>query len=177
LYVKQDFKEHFTQQYCILTKDDQNNGGLMMFDTIKYKKQWWRQFDCSSSANLQRREHLPIFEKRRQLSNLHTSYVYSGDECIADKLIVDTNSSKKEPLRLYNDGVVTGGSKTSDCIFVIWQIAKRHIVPNIREYISLFKLGHRLGNRGSCWVFKARSKKERDEWVWALHKEFSVMEL
>lgn len=147
----------------------------MMFDVIKSKKQWWRQLDCVND-NMEQREPLPIYKKRRQLTHLDTSYIYSGDECILDKLLVNSNN-KQEPYRLYKDGVVSGGNKTSECVFVIWQIAKRHIVPNLREYMSLFKMGHRLGNRGSCWVFKARNRQERDEWVWALHKEFLVIKL
>lgn len=147
----------------------------MMFDTLKKKNQWWwLQFDILNK-NQQQRQQLPIYEKKRQLIQLENTFVYSGDSCILDKLV--PQASKVEPLKYYKDGTVTGGNTTSECVFVIWQLSKRHIIPNIREYLSLFKLGHHLGNRGSSWVFKARSRQERDEWVWALHKEFGVLKL
>lgn len=145
-----------------------------MFNTVKSKNQWWCHLDLKDD-NTQQREMVPMYDKQRQLVHLKDSFVYSGDECVLDKLLSQAKS--KEPARYYGDGSVTGGEKTSECVFVIWQIAKRHLVPNFREYLSLLKIGHRLGNRGSCWVFKARSKQERDEWIWALHKEFGVLRL
>ncbi|GAA5816878.1 hypothetical protein MFLAVUS_010412 [Mucor flavus] len=174
LYVKRDFTESFQAQYCLLTKNRQNDGGLLMFNTVKSKNQWWCHLNLKDD-NTQQREMVSMYDKQRQLIHLKDSFVYSGDECILDKLLFQAKS--KEPARYYADGAVTGGEKTSECVFVIWQIAKRHFVPNFREYLSLLKIGHRLGNRGSSWVFKARSKQERDEWVWALHKEFGVLRL
>lgn len=124
--------------------------------------------------HMQQRKESTVYEKKSVLLSLNNAYVYSGDECILDQLVDKQGKEKIEPLRYFKDGQVTGGTKTSECVFVMWQIAKRHFVPNFREYLSLFKLGHRLGNRGSCWVFKARSKQERDEWIWALHVEFGL---
>lgn len=144
----------------------------MMFNTLKNKKQWWLRF----GENSQQREFLPVYTKSRQLIQLEDAYIYSGDPCIMDKLVV-SHVSKTEPARYYKDGAITGGDTTSDCVFVIWKIAKKHFVPNFREYLSLLKLGHHLGNRGTSWVFKARSRQERDEWVWALHKEFGILQL
>lgn len=155
---------------------NQDGGGLLMFDMMKNKKQWWCHLNMNDD-HYQQRERLAVYEKRRQLIQPENAYVYSGDECILDKLLTTRQSKNNEPSRYYKDGEIPGGYKTSECVFVIWQIAKRHFVPNIREYISLLKLGHRLGNRGSCWVFKARSRQERDEWVWALHQEFGVLKL
>jgi hypothetical protein len=168
----------------------------MMFDTLKqyhdtkHIKQW---FNCCGyeaeeqkqarkrgdivEDHMQQRTELTLYEKKRLLVSLNNAYVYSGDECLLDQLIAQQHKEKIEPLRYYKDGQITGGNKTSECVFVIWQIAKRHFVPNFREYLSLLKLGHRLGNRGSCWVFKARSKQERDEWVWALHVEFGLLKI
>lgn len=124
---------------------------------------------------MQQRKELTLYEMKRVILSLNNAYIYSGDECLSDQLVPKQLKEKIEPFRYFEDGQVTGGNKTSECVFVIWQIAKRHFVPNLREYLALFKLGHRLGNRGSCWVFKARSKKERDEWIWALHAEFGLL--
>ncbi|GAN07400.1 hypothetical protein MAM1_0159d06897 [Mucor ambiguus] len=176
LYVKQDFRRSFQPQYCVLTKSE-NYDGLIMFDTFhKNPDNNHNLFNCMSNPSddgehIQQRKELLLYQKKRVLLYLKDAYVYSGDECILDKY----EQEKVEPLRFYKDGIVTGGSKTSECIFVIWQIAKRRFVPNVREYMSIFKLGHRLGNRGRCWVFKARSKQERDEWVEALSVEFGLL--
>lgn len=147
-----------------------------MFDTLHKNPQ--RQnvlFNCMRTSqneeHTQQRKEMILYEKKRVVLHLKDAYVYSGDECILDKY----EHEKIEPLRFYKDGTVTGGNKTSECIFVIWQLAKKHFVPNVREYLSIFKLGHRLGNRGTCWVFKARSRQERDQWLETLNVEFGLL--
>ncbi|CEP17660.1 hypothetical protein [Parasitella parasitica] len=175
LYVKQNFKKTFQPQYCILSKSE-NYDGLIMFDTLQGNPQHHSTlFNCMrpsrNSERMQQRKEMILYQKKRVLLHLKDAYVYSGDECISDKY----EREKVEPSRFYKDGTITGGNKTSDCIFVIWQLATRRFVPNVREYMSLFKLGHRLGNRGSCWVFKARSKQERDAWLETLHVEFGLL--
>ncbi|KAI8641170.1 hypothetical protein BD408DRAFT_444503 [Parasitella parasitica] len=174
LYVKQNFKKTFQTQYCILSKSE-NYDGLIMFDTLQKNPHHNTLFNCirqpKNSEQMQQRKEMVLYQKKRVLLHLKDAYVYSGDECILDKY----DYEKVEPPRFYKDGTITGGNKTSDCIFVIWQLAKRRFVPNVREYLSLFKLGHRLGNRGTCWVFKARSKQERDAWLETLHVEFGLL--
>ncbi|CAO0800519.1 unnamed protein product [Mucor circinelloides] len=175
LYVKQDFKSSFQPQFCVLTKSE-NYDGLIMFDTLhKDPENHNILFNCmsrpSDGEHRQQRKELLLYQKKRVLLHLKDAYVYSGDECILDKYAQE----KVEPLRFYKDGIITGGNRTSECIFVIWQIAKKRFVPNVREYMSIFKLGHRLGNRGRSWVFKARSKQERDEWLEMLNVEFGLL--
>lgn len=147
-----------------------------MFDTLhKDPENHNILFNCTSrpsdGEHRQQRKELLLYQKKRVLLHLKDAYVYSGDECILDKYAQE----KVEPLRFYKDGIITGGNRTSECIFVIWQIAKKRFVPNVREYMSIFKLGHRLGNRGRSWVFKARSKQERDEWLEMLNVEFGLL--
>ncbi|KAI8372615.1 Pleckstrin homology domain-containing protein [Choanephora cucurbitarum] len=169
LYVKQNFKASFKPYYCILCKND-NDQGILLFDIMKRAKS---SLFCLKQplTEKQAREERMVYEKKQILIDLENAYIYSGEECVLDQYVVDAG---QEPLRYYKDGVVTGGDTTADCVFVVWQVAKRHVIPDFREYLSLLKLGHRLGNRGSCWVFKARSKQERDEWIWALHVEFGL---
>lgn len=114
-------------------------------------------------------ETLPIYEKKRALIRLEDSYVYTGDECILDQFI--KLDRLQEPDRYYPDGLITGNDRASDCVFIIWQVAKRHFISSFREYVSILKLGHHLGTKGTCWVFKARNKEEKDIWLSALHKE------
>jgi len=159
----------------VLTKSE-NYDGLIMFDTLhKDPENHNILFNCmsrpSDGEHRQQRKELLLYQKKRVLLHLKDAYVYSGDECILDKYAQE----KVEPLRFYKDGIITGGNRTSECIFVIWQIAKKRFVPNVREYMSIFKLGHRLGNRGRSWVFKARSKQERDEWLEMLNVEFGLL--
>ncbi|KAI8378956.1 hypothetical protein BD560DRAFT_487846 [Blakeslea trispora] len=171
LYVKHNYSKSFKPYYCILCKNESDQG-ILLFDTRKRNETNLISCFGHKQTEKQAREERVLYEKKKTLLDLENAYVYSGEECVSDQLVAE---SGKEPLRYYKDGVVTGGDATSDCVFVVWQAAKRHIVPDFREYLSLLKAGHRLGNRGSCWIFKARNKQERDEWIWALHVEFGLL--
>ncbi|KAI9483253.1 MAG: hypothetical protein EXX96DRAFT_648013 [Benjaminiella poitrasii] len=183
LYVKHHYKDSFKLQYCVLTKKDQH-ADFMIFDTMKKKSNSFRFmacyccccYCCYSIDDKEERESSVLYEKKKVLElQRDTTYVYSGDECILDQLIDTDQQQLTEPYRYYKDGLVTGQDKISDCVFVIWQLSQRHVVPDIRATLSVFKLGHRLGQRGSCWVFKARNRRERDEWMWTLHADFALL--
>ncbi|KAI9266074.1 hypothetical protein BY458DRAFT_512558 [Sporodiniella umbellata] len=141
LYVKKNYSRHYTSQYCILCKNAKESV-LMMFDITP-----------------------SVYPSRRVLTNLESAYVYTGNECVMDQLV----HLEKVPPCYYQDQTTTQ-STTTDCVFVIWQLASRHCVVNIRENLSLLKRGHHLGQKGDCWIFKAKSKQQRDTWLSFLHK-------
>ncbi|KAG1281558.1 hypothetical protein G6F57_000059 [Rhizopus arrhizus] len=147
LYVKKNYSRHYLAQYCVLVKNAKESC-LLLFDT--------RSKDGG------------IYQKRKALLDLQTAYIYTGYECVLDQLVRLENS----PACYYPEGITTGNDRTSDCVFVIWQLAKRHFVSDLRESLSLLKLGHRLGQKGTCWIFKTKNRAERDRWLSALHKEW-----
>ncbi|RCH83645.1 hypothetical protein CU097_002606, partial [Rhizopus azygosporus] len=134
LYVKKDYSRHYQPQYCILVKSVNFGGALILFDMVKRSK------FCKSGG-----ESLPIYEKKRALIRLEDSYVYTGDECILDQLIKPDRLQEFD--RYYPDGVITGSDRASDCVFIIWQVAKRHFISSFREHVSILKLGHHLGTK------------------------------
>ncbi|KAG1046515.1 hypothetical protein G6F43_011002 [Rhizopus delemar] len=147
LYVKQDYSRHYLAQYCVLVKNAKESC-LLLFDT--------RSKDGG------------LYQKRKALLELQTAYIYTGCECVLDQLV----RLEKVPACYYPEGITTGDDRTSDCVFVIWQLAQRHFVSDLRESLSLLKLGHRLGQKGTCWIFKTKNREERDRWLSALHKEW-----
>ncbi|KAG0763023.1 hypothetical protein G6F16_003986 [Rhizopus arrhizus] len=147
LYVKKNYSRHYLAQYCVLVKNAKESC-LLLFDT--------RSKDGG------------IYQKKKALLDLQTAYIYTGYECVLDQLVRLENS----PACYYPEGITTGNDRTSDCVFVIWQLAKRHFVSDLRESLSLLKLGHRLGQKGTCWIFKTKNRAERDRWLSALHKEW-----
>ncbi|KAG1156450.1 hypothetical protein G6F37_007593 [Rhizopus arrhizus] len=147
LYVKKNYSRHYLAQYCVLVKNAKESC-LLLFDT--------RSKDGG------------IYQKRKALLDLQTAYIYTGYECVLDQLVRLENI----PACYYPEGITTGNDRTSDCVFVIWQLAKRHFVSDLRESLSLLKLGHRLGQKGTCWIFKTKNRAERDRWLSALHKEW-----
>jgi hypothetical protein len=151
LYMKKDYSQHYASILCILT-----NKGLILYDILK-RKRW-----TSERTDLD-------FYRQRTIISLKNAYIYSGQECLLDQLVINKN----EPLYCFQDGMVTESAQTVDCVFVIWKKSKRHFIASFREYLSLFKLGHRLGNRGTFWVFKARNRQEKEAWVCALHQEYN----
>lgn len=109
--------------------------------------------------------HHSIYSAKRVLMNLETTYVYTGNECVLDEWV----KLEKLPPCYYSDQA-TEETATADCVFVIWQLASRHVIANLRESLSILKYGHHLGQKGTCWIFKAKNKKERDDWMSVLHK-------
>lgn len=142
--MKENYRGTFKRYHCVLSKDKESEGMML------YKKN----------------DKLQLYEKHQCIA-LGQQYIYSGDECILEEPQQVTAANYY--YYYADDQLVTRQGKTSDCLFVIWQMKSRHFIPKIREYLSLFKFGHRLGNRGHYWIFKARNKQERDEWIWALH--------
>lgn len=74
--------------------------------------------------------------------------------------------------------MTSDGERTRDqvhqCAFVIWQrssFSNNHYIMQIKEHISLMKLGHRLGRKGTSFIFLASTVEEKEAWLWALQHE------
>ena len=97
-------------------------------------------------------------------------YVYNAND---DQAVTGSRRSEqktRQPPRIFSDGNVMASSKTEECTFIIWQTAQRHILVTLRERLSAFKLGHRLGKKGTVWVCLARNQDEKEAWVCAIHQ-------
>ncbi len=83
-----------------------------------------------------------------------------------------TDSRHKLP-RIYPDGMYCCDDD-DECTFVIWQGEQKTYLgkdeKKSRNGISL-KKKTMLDYPGKVWAFRARSRIEREEWVWAINVE------
>lgn len=101
---------------------------------------------------------LPTSTHERQgVIDLRQAYIYSGRQCMIDKVAYDVN----RPNRIFADGLVSNDD-VKDCIFVIWQPKRSK---------SIFKQSSpNLATKGNLAIFMARSRQEKEEWVWAIQQ-------
>ncbi|KAG0179889.1 hypothetical protein DFQ28_001662 [Apophysomyces sp. BC1034] len=146
LYVKHRYHGTFQQRFCVLV-----HSKILMFNPFK-RRAWTEQATrCTAYPHV-------------QMLELSGGYVYSGEECLKDQEM-DPNL----PPRFFAD--TTSSDNNTDCVFMLWQSKQYHAVAKLREHLQVLKLGHRLGRKGSMWVFLARNNEEREAWVWALHRD------
>ncbi|CAG8606842.1 497_t:CDS:2 [Acaulospora morrowiae] len=122
------------------------------------------------------------YHKRNGIIDLSNCYVYSGS--ITEYDLLYSNSSRyslassgaehKLP-RIYEDGMYCYDDE-EECTFVIWKGKRTSTLEFSGEKKSgLFGLDVKkkvkLDHPGKTWVFRARSRTEREEWVWALNVE------
>ncbi|KAI9289624.1 hypothetical protein BC943DRAFT_314787 [Umbelopsis sp. AD052] len=89
--------------------------------------------------------------------DLRQTYVYSGRQCLEDKVVYDF----ERPNRIFADGLVSNDD-VKECIFVLWQA---------RKSSGFFESNKsRLATKGNLLIFMARSRQEKEEWVWAIQQ-------
>lgn len=119
------------------------------------------------------------YHKRCGNINLADCYVYSGKITENDllyssssKFNVKSNGVHRLP-RIYPDGMCCFDND-EECTFVIWQGEQsRYIGRDKKEKRNVIRLKKKtmLNHPGKIWVFRARSKIEREEWVRAINVE------
>ncbi|KAI8366040.1 uncharacterized protein BYT42DRAFT_151582 [Radiomyces spectabilis] len=144
LYIKRHHYGTFKQWLCILTRDKQ----LLLFR--RHQRRRWTQEAI----------YLGAYSKQQRLL-LADAYTFHAAE-------EEHTNDIECPPRVFHD-LSTGRETNDSCVFVIWQGAKRRYVVQWREYLNLLKLGHHLGRRGHIWICLARTREERNAWIWAIH--------
>ncbi|CAG8441057.1 8832_t:CDS:2 [Scutellospora calospora] len=115
------------------------------------------------------------YYRRKGIINLLDCYVYSGhitDYDLPYSLSTSHqvhNGMHKLP-KLYNDGMYCFDDD-GDCTFVIWQSEKRCIIGRKGTINLEIRKKTKLDSSGKIWIFRARSRSEREEWVLALNTE------
>ncbi|GBB85275.1 hypothetical protein RclHR1_11830006 [Rhizophagus clarus] len=119
------------------------------------------------------------YHKRCGNINLADCYVYSGRITENDLLYSSTSkfSAKSSGIhklpRIYPDGMSCFDNAV-ECTFVIWQAERSfYFGKEKKEKGNVIRLKKKtmLNNPGKIWVFRTRSKIEREEWVWAINVE------
>lgn len=71
--------------------------------------------------------------------------------------------------RIFSDGVATADS-SDDCIFTLWKPQSRRIYSPSRKRFTVYKDSKQFfAADGELWLFLAKSKQEKEEWVWAIN--------
>lgn len=132
------------------------------------------------------------YHKRKGIINLSDCYVYSGSVTEHElmytssvRYISTVNGEHKLP-RLYGDGMDCFDDD-EECTFVIWEGQKKNVLKfdkkgkdgdggNINDnddglLNALVQKKTKLDHSGKTWVFRTRSRIEREEWVWAINVE------
>ncbi|KAL1921099.1 uncharacterized protein VTP21DRAFT_11734 [Calcarisporiella thermophila] len=142
---------------------------------------------------------------RSEILNLRDCYVYSGRLALSDEGNWLVRKSKSRPVtmhwkewgmedmpsddgreidfdpegetkrfgRIYSDGTISL-DLPEECTFCLWVGRQRrwYSTSQLRPRVSK---KHWLGQMGKIFVFRARSRLERDKWVWALNCEIERM--
>ncbi|RIA85001.1 Pleckstrin homology domain-containing protein [Glomus cerebriforme] len=160
LYQKSHLHDTFRNYHHILTR-----GNLL------YYKLYTRKINGVAKRR--------SFHKRCGCINLADCYVYSGNITEYDLLYSSssrfsaTNDGTHKLPRIYPDGMYNFDDD-EECTFVIWQGIRTYYFGKDEEKKGLsicLKNKILLDHPGRTWVFRARSKVEREEWVWAINVE------
>ncbi|RHZ67772.1 hypothetical protein Glove_299g29 [Diversispora epigaea] len=182
LYHKSHFHGTFQNYYHILTC-----GYLIFF------KLYQRSISGHSAKE--------CYHKRKGIINLSNCYVYSGKLTEHDLIYTSSvryNSiatGEHQLPRLYNDGMYCFDDD-EECTFVIWEGKKKNVLKfdkkenddnndddddvgingcvggDHRGLLSVnVQKKIKLDHIGKSWVFRTRSRIEREEWVWAINVE------
>ncbi|CAI2176254.1 11906_t:CDS:2 [Funneliformis geosporum] len=159
LYHKTRFRGTFQNYHHILIK-----GHLLYYNL-------YIRSSLSGTATRQN------FHKLRGCINLADCYVYSGS--ITENDLLYSNSTRfnvsgthKLP-RIYPDGLYCFDDD-EESTFVIWQGEQTLCLDKDKEKSRnkiCLKKKSMLDRPGKIWVFRARSRIEREEWVWAINVE------
>ncbi|KAI9301050.1 hypothetical protein BJ944DRAFT_272057 [Cunninghamella echinulata] len=148
LYVRKGSQKTYRRYLCVLSKGQ----GLMLY---RYNKQ-----------------HTMMTKKRMIRLNNKTTYAFGLNHAL------DLKSADGPTYMMTVDGERTR-DQVHQCAFVIWQRSSfasdysnyHYYITQIKEHVSLLKLGHRLGRKGDSFIFLASTVEEKDAWLWALHHE------
>ncbi|RDW25166.1 hypothetical protein B0I71DRAFT_43086 [Yarrowia lipolytica] len=113
------------------------------------------------------------YERFRDIP-LKEAYVYSGNIAESDILtrdeMSDLSSDKVVP-RMYKDGWKSAESETLRCI-ILWFPRKKAVTTNSATKLRTV---NRLGVSGHRYIFVARSRQEKEQWVMALSHEIEKL--
>ncbi|CAG8437613.1 6230_t:CDS:2 [Acaulospora colombiana] len=114
-------------------------------------------------------DHVSMVDNDDTQEHFNNFKVYADPYNLASK---DNDFPKK-----YEDGLCSY-DKNEECTFVIWKGKKRYTLEfNGKKANGPFGLNIKkkikLNHPGECWVFRARNRSEREEWVWALNIEIA----
>lgn len=113
------------------------------------------------------------YERFRDIP-LKEAYVYSGNIAESDILTRDEMSdlvSDKVVPRIYKDGWKSAESETLRCI-ILWFPRKKAVTTNSATKLRTV---NRLGVSGHRYIFVARSRQEKEQWVMALSHEIEKL--
>ncbi|KAG5358187.1 Meiotically up-regulated gene 56 protein [Yarrowia sp. B02] len=113
------------------------------------------------------------YERFRDIP-LKEAYVYSGNIAESDILTRDEMSdlcSEKTVPRIYKDGWKSAESETLRCI-ILWFPRKKAVTTNSATRLRTV---NRLGVSGHRYIFVARSRQEKEQWVMALSHEIEKL--
>ncbi|CAG8573882.1 14357_t:CDS:2, partial [Dentiscutata heterogama] len=155
LYQKVHYYGNFNNYYHVLTR------GYLIF----YRLYSWSMIGRKAHRS---------YHRRKGIINLLDCYVYSGHITDHDLPYSSTphrvgNEMYNFP-RIYSDGMCCFDEK-DECTFVIWQGNKHHVIERSGVIGVEFRKKAKLDSNGKVWIFRARNKSEREEWVWALNVE------
>ncbi|CAJ0837130.1 4106_t:CDS:2, partial [Entrophospora sp. SA101] len=150
LYHKSHLYGTFKKYYYVLTK-----GHLIYYKFYTY----------STSGKCVRSS----YHKIAGVIHLEDCYIYSGEitenDLLYSSLVRYDNAATVDVLpRIYSDGMCCYDDD-KECTFVIWEGEKRYYFSKNGKFISLKK--KKMLDTGKTWVFRARSRLECEEWVWA----------
>ncbi|KAI7907449.1 Pleckstrin homology domain-containing protein [Cokeromyces recurvatus] len=149
LYYKPRKRGTYSKKIFILT----SNGWILFYDV-------YNRGSMKKVCN---------YEKKGAL-DIAGCYFYSGVDCSKKKKGSNVNEHQpfKKLSRIYGNGLTTDDDPLS-CMFSIWK-------PNIHRYFStkrqrlrVYQRDQRINPSGTTYTFLARSRKEKEEWVYALN--------
>ncbi|KAG5361593.1 Meiotically up-regulated gene 56 protein [Yarrowia sp. C11] len=113
------------------------------------------------------------YERFRDIP-LKEAYVYSGNIAESDILTRDEMSdlcSDKVVPRIYKDGWKSAESETLRCV-ILWFPRKKAVTT---KSSTKLRTVNRLGVSGHRYIFVARSRQEKEQWVMALSHEIEKL--
>ncbi|KAI8099717.1 uncharacterized protein BX664DRAFT_382217 [Halteromyces radiatus] len=153
LYVRKNTQNTFRRYLCVLSR----GRGLLLY---RYNRH----------GIMTKRRTIRLQRQQNNNSSTRATYVYGVDHPS------DLKSNDGPTAMMTLDGERSRNEGIYQSAFVVWQrysLSKNHWIMQIKEHISLLKLGHRLGRKGHSFVFLASNMEEKEAWLWALQQELS----
>ncbi|RIB14956.1 Pleckstrin homology domain-containing protein [Gigaspora rosea] len=154
LYQKFHYYGTFNNYYHVLTR------GYLIF---------YRLYSWSTTGRKLHR----CYHRRKGIINLLDCYVYSGqitDHDLSYSRNLNRVSTEMQNFpRIYSDGMCCFDDD-DECTFVVWQ-GNKHVIKRSGAIGVEFRKKATLDAVGKVWIFRARNRSEREEWVCALNVE------
>lgn len=106
------------------------------------------------------------YHERKGTLDMANAYVYSG---LASEM--DWRTSKQHldrPPRLFKNGM-TAEDSDQECLLTVWVPKRLRIFSLKRQRILVYNSEQRFNVWGTRWLFLTPSRKEKEEWVWAIN--------